>query len=40
MSLGNVSSSRHNGHNFQQAMAYLRDAAALPDYSLSAHLEQ
>jgi hypothetical protein len=40
MSLGNVTSSRLNGRNYQQAMAYLREAAALPNYALPQHLIQ
>jgi TPR repeat protein len=40
MSLGNVTSSRSNDRYFQQAMAYLREAAELGDYRLPAHLEQ
>ncbi|KAF2028122.1 hypothetical protein EK21DRAFT_70523 [Setomelanomma holmii] len=40
MSLGNVTSSRVHEPYFQQAMAYLREAAELADYVLPAYLEQ
>jgi hypothetical protein len=40
MSMGNVTSSRINERYYQQAMAYLREATELSDYSLPAHLEQ
>lgn len=40
MSLGNVTSARVHDRYFQQAMAYLREAAEMPDYSLPPHLEQ
>ncbi|KAF2831789.1 hypothetical protein CC86DRAFT_402285 [Ophiobolus disseminans] len=40
MSMGNVTSSRVNDQYFQQAMAYLREAAELAEYTLPAHLEQ
>ncbi|KAH7061644.1 hypothetical protein BKA63DRAFT_199694 [Paraphoma chrysanthemicola] len=40
MSLGNVTSARVHDHYFRQAMAYLRQAAEMSDYSLPTHLEQ
>ncbi|KAH7372264.1 hypothetical protein BKA66DRAFT_572386 [Pyrenochaeta sp. MPI-SDFR-AT-0127] len=40
MSLGNVTSFKFNDRYFQQALAYLRAAADLPDYSLPPHLNQ
>ena len=40
MSLGNVSSTRVNGHHFHEALAYLRRASEIPDYELPTHLQQ
>lgn len=40
MSLGNVSSMRINDRYFHQALAYLRLAENLPDYTLPTHLQQ
>ena len=40
MSLGNVSSIRINDRYFHQALAYLRLAENLPDYTLPTHLQQ
>lgn len=40
MSLGNVTSSRIHDRYFQQAIAYLRQAAAMADYTLPTHQQQ